>query len=102
LALAVYDEPAHGGNGDGVIDAKDAIFSSLRLWIDADHDGVCRKEELYPLPALGVNSIDLRYHLMKRKDKFGNIFRYAAAVNEEGSDPSGPGPKAYDIILRHE
>ena len=35
-ALAVYDDPGNGGNGDGVIDARDAVFTRLRIWKDSN------------------------------------------------------------------
>ncbi|HET9284674.1 MAG TPA: hypothetical protein VFR24_22205 [Candidatus Angelobacter sp.] len=99
-ALAVYDQADHGGNGDGVIDQNDEIFSSLRLWLDENHDGVCQLEELYTLPQLGVFSISLDYSLSERTDDFGNVFRYKARVNQGVHKEDDPvGRKAYDVFF---
>jgi hypothetical protein len=52
LALAQYDD-----DGNGAIDEGDVIFSELRLWQDADHDGASQPAELHALPELGVAGI---------------------------------------------
>jgi len=55
-ALALYDH-----NNDQKIDAKDPVFSQLRLWLDDNSDGVSDPWELNTLPSLEVQSISLRY-----------------------------------------
>lgn len=96
-ALAIYDDPKNGGNGDGVIDSRDAVFASLRLWIDSNHDGISQPEELYTLSSLGVYSISLNYKWAGRRDRYGNLFRYRAQINPGAATATGR--FAYDVFF---
>jgi hypothetical protein len=80
LALAVWDTVAAGGNNDRYIDNQDAVYSRLRLWVDEDHNGLSRPSELRSLLDAAVYRFDLRYHESRRRDEFGNWFRYRAKV----------------------
>lgn len=106
-ALAEYDKPENGGNGDGVIDQKDKVFARLRLWIDANHDGICQSSELHPLAEFGIYSLSLAYTESRRVDEFGNLFRYKAQVNpgeqkdrRDNNQAGDPGRWTYDVFLR--
>jgi len=96
-ALAEYDRSSQGGNADGKINAQDAIFTSLRLWQDVNHNGISEPSELHTLSELRLVSINLEYKESKRKDRFGNSFRYQAKVDHASGAQSGRW--AWDVIL---
>lgn len=47
-------------NRDGVINAHDAIWSKLRVWVDGSHDAKTDAGELKTLSELGITQINLR------------------------------------------
>jgi len=97
-ALAEWDKNSNGGNADGQITELDAIFSSLRLWIDSNHNGVSELNELFTLLALDVRGIDLDYKESKRVDEYGNRFKYRGKVQIQ---QHSVGRWAWDVFLLH-
>lgn len=97
IALAEFDKSANGGNDDGMISASDAVFSSLRLWKDSNHDGASTPAELHSLTDYSMTAIELNYRTSNKSDIYGNVFRYRAKVH----DLRGPsaGRWVWDVIL---
>lgn len=100
LALAEYDKLFNGGNSDGFINRRDGVFDQLRLWQDANHNGVSGVSELFTLPQLGLRKIELDYRDSRRTDEHGNRFKYRARVRDANDEQLGRW--AWDVyLLKH-
>lgn len=70
----------------------------MRLWVDANHNGLSEPAELFSLPAVGMMQIRLGYERIARRDQHGNLFKYKgqAMVVVRGVER----PRAvYDVFL---
>ena len=54
VGLAQYDSRQLGGNDDGLITEADAIWPQLRIWVDANADGVSTADEMRTLKSFGL------------------------------------------------
>lgn len=99
IALAELDLSTNGGNSNGRVDDGDTMFRSLRLWRDANHDGLSEPSELSTLASARITGIDLDYHISKRTEKHGNKFQYRAKVYVQSQRGGKVGRWAWDVFL---
>lgn len=72
-------------NGDGVIDRNDAIYDSLKLFID-NGNGITEAGELVGLAEKGITEIDLGYREVDERAAGGNrIAQVASFLRSDGS-----------------
>jgi hypothetical protein len=97
FALAEYDMPGRGGDNDGRISPRDAIYDHLKLWCDRNHNGISEPDELTTLRSHGIAIIRLDYRESRRTDRHGNRFAYRARIVDVSGAQAGRW--AWDVFL---
>jgi hypothetical protein len=77
-ALAALDS-----NSDGKIESGDTKFGDLRIWIDADEDGITDAGELKTLAQAGIESISLSATETVSQNE-GNTISHTASYTKTG------------------
>ncbi len=83
-ALTVLD-----ANRDGKIDAKDARFAELKVWVDANGNGVTDAGELKTLTDLGITEISVAGRSTDQKVKPGQNIVLATATFTRSNGTTG-------------
>jgi hypothetical protein len=76
VGLAQYDSRQLGGNDDGLITEADAIWPQLRIWLDANADGVSTIDEMRTLKSTGLTALETIPKRRKYVDNAGNFIPY--------------------------
>jgi len=76
-ALADLDD-----NNDNKIDSQDAAFSQLKVWKDANSDGISQAGELKTLDELGIKSLNTEYTVTNITDSTGNTQTHQATYEK--------------------
>jgi hypothetical protein len=94
-ALAQYDS-----NRDGVIDAKDAVYSKLVVWFDKNKDGHTSAGELVSLASTGVTKIGLNHKRLTDAGRFVNGNELRTTAKFWGPSECGKaGCNSYDVYF---
>lgn len=94
-ALAYWAEQEGCGTVERLA-ACPVVWQQLRLWHDANQDGIAQPDELSTLDASGVRDISLKYHASGHVDQYGNVFRYAASIYDDAGEKNS---RSYDVFL---
>lgn len=96
-ALRFAESPSYGATApaDGIIDARDPMFSRLLLWTDRNHNGMSEPDELQHLSDAGIVAIRTDYKRSDRVDRFGNEFRQVGRLTWADGEEAN----VYDVWL---
>ncbi|WP_372084177.1 bacteriocin [Tistrella mobilis] len=75
----------HDDNMDGVIDAADAIFADLKVWMDIDGDGTSQAGEITGLSTHGITAIRLDARLQDIDDQGNWLPLSGSFLRDDGS-----------------
>jgi hypothetical protein len=94
-ALAEFDD-----DGDGRVDRRDSMFTSLRLWVDRNHNGRSEPLELLTPEQAGIVALNTGYSEARRRDQHGNWYRYrGTALISDDYDDDAHRRRIFDVYL---
>jgi hypothetical protein len=84
---------------NGKIESTDGAYSSLRLWIDRNHNGHSEASELTSLQEAGVAAIFTEYTESRRRDRHGNWYRFEGSALIDVGARKERARRVFDVAL---